>query len=175
MRREAVLKSLTSNGSKRANLTIIIDIFISAQVETTGGGGLSPFALWLIVKEKRDFIVTIAVTLLPFWKYFAFLCSRVRTMVDVMAARVHEAYDGGSVRQSGSLHHQLSQIQLKKKERVTFNKESNLATLDHAIYQTKNSIYTSTALNKPQQRPCTGLSCLDCTPESRVSMRNRNT
>ncbi|KAF6209612.1 hypothetical protein GE061_015360 [Apolygus lucorum] len=102
--------------------------------------------------------------------FYWLLNARVRAMVNIMSTKIYEAYDSGSVKQgSSSLHHQLTQIQLKKREQLTISKESALAAVDSAMYETKNTLWTQKVMSAPEKRPLTGMSCTKCTPTSRKS------
>uniref|UniRef100_A0A0A9Z0H8 Glycerol-3-phosphate acyltransferase 1, mitochondrial n=2 Tax=Lygus hesperus TaxID=30085 RepID=A0A0A9Z0H8_LYGHE len=105
--------------------------------------------------------------------FYWLLNARVRAMVNIMSTKIYEAYDSGSVKQgSSSLHHQLTQIQLKKREKLAMTKETALAAVDTAMYNTKSTEWITKHFSAPEKRPVTGMSCMKCTPTSRKSAQS---
>ncbi|CAB0011036.1 unnamed protein product, partial [Nesidiocoris tenuis] len=93
----------------------------------------------------------------------------VRVMVSVMSMKIYEAYESGSAKQSSSsLHHQLTQLQLRKREQLAASRDNHVARVEGSLYDTKNSLWSANALLVPERRPTTGMSCSKCTPTSNV-------
>ncbi|XP_014253153.1 glycerol-3-phosphate acyltransferase 1, mitochondrial isoform X2 [Cimex lectularius] len=108
--------------------------------------------------------------------FYWLLHARIRAMVDVMSAKLYEVcsspYEGSSgngVKQSSSsLHHQLTQYQLRKRENVMKSKNSAINSYENALFETKESIWNG--VTQTERRPVVGLSCQSCTPTSRKNL-----
>ena len=101
---------------------------------------------------------------------------RIRAMLDVLTNRVSEKYPWGaegtgeSVKQSSaSLHHQLTQFQLKRREQINRAKSTSQAVYDQSLYYLKEGEWGALTAESAK-RPFVGLSCNECTPSSRVSV-----
>lgn len=103
--------------------------------------------------------------------FFAWLFSeRVMAMMELMSTKLYEAcstpgYNGSLKQSSSSLHHQLTQFQLRKREQIAQAKTLSVHSFESALYSLKENPWNMVL--EQEKRPLMGLSCNDCCPRSR--------
>ncbi|XP_073969574.1 glycerol-3-phosphate acyltransferase mino isoform X2 [Rhodnius prolixus] len=103
----------------------------------------------------------------------------VRAIIETMSVKVYDAFSTMTdptapiIQSSRSLHHHLTQYQLKRREQLTKSRTEAKKQIDEVLYQTKQKPYLS--LYNCERRPISWLACEKCSSESRKNVPDKDT